>query len=96
MATTVTGFLGVIISGIYVYKHFHSLTSLLSLLRIILASLIIYIIARSFSTSGIFLIGFYLGILAIYFVLLFVFREIRKEDIQVAKDILAGLRKRRK
>jgi len=96
LATTVTGFLGVIISGIYVYKHFHSLTSLLSLLRIILASSIIYIIARSFSTSGIFLIGFYLGILVIYFVLLFVFREIRKEDIQVAKNILAGLRKRRK
>jgi len=96
LATTVTGFLGVIISGIYVYKHFHSLTSLLSLLRIILASLIIYIIARSFSTSGIFLIGFYLGILAIYFALLFIFREIKEEDIQVAKDILAGLRKQRK
>ena len=93
IATTITGILGLLISGIYVYHRFHSLTSLLSLFRILVASSIIYVIARSFSLSGIALIGYYIGLLSIYFALLFIFREIKKEDIQVAKGIFSGLRK---
>lgn len=95
VATTITGFLGVLIAGIYVYNRFHSLTSLLSLFRILAASSIIYIIVCIFSVSGIALIGYYIGLLLIYFALLFAFREIRKEDIQVAKNIFSGLRKSR-
>ncbi len=95
VATTITGFLGVLIAGIYVYNRFHSLTSLLSLFRIVAASSIIYIVACIFSVSGIALIGYYIGLLLIYFALLFAFREIRKEDIQVARDILLGLRESR-
>lgn len=90
MATTITGFLGVLISGIYVYNRFHSLTSFLSLFRIVAASSIIYIIARSFSVAGMSLIGYYVGLLLIYFALLFIFREIEKEDIQVARGIFSG------
>jgi len=90
-ATTITGFLGVLISGIYVYNRFHSLMSLLSLFRILIASSIIYIVARVFPISGISLIGFYVGLLLTYFVLLFVFREIRKEDIELARRISSGL-----
>ncbi len=93
IATTITGFMGVLIAGVYVYNRFHSLTSLLSLFRIVGASSIIYIVACIFSVSGIALIGYYIGLLLIYFVLLFIFREIREEDIQVARSILSGLRK---
>jgi O-antigen/teichoic acid export membrane protein len=95
MATTITGFLGVLMSGIYVYDRFHSLTNLLSLFRIVAASSIIYIIARSFSVAGIPLFAYYAGLLAIYFALLFIFREIEEEDIQVARGIFSGLRKLR-
>jgi len=90
VATTITGFLGVLISGIYVYRRFHALTNLLSLFRIVAASSIIYLIARSFSVSGVSLFGYYVGLILIYFVLLFIFREIREEDIQVVGGIFPG------
>lgn len=95
LATTITGFLGVLISGIYIYKRFHTLTNLLSLFRIVGASLIIYLCARVFPVSGIPLLAYYAGLLAIYFTLLFIFREIKKEDIQVARNIFSGLFKPR-
>ena len=93
VATTITGFLGVLISGIYIYKRFHILTNLLSVFRIVAASSIIYLCARVFPVSGIPLLAYYACLLAIYFVLLFIFREIKREDIQVARDIFSGLRK---
>lgn len=93
LASTITGFLGVLMSGIYVYNRFHALTNLLSLSRIVGASLIIYLIARSFSVSGVSLLGYYVGLVLIYFALLFIFREIREEDIQVARGVLSGLSK---
>jgi len=93
VATTITGFLGVLIAGVYVYNRFHSLTSFLSLFRILAASSIIYIVACSFSVSGISLIGYYIGLFFLYFALLFIFREIREEDVRVTRSILSGLRK---
>ena len=93
LATTITGFSGLLMSGIYVYRRFHALTSLLSLFRIVAASSIIYLIARNFSVSGVSLLCYYVGLILIYFALLFIFREIREEDIQVARNILSGLPK---
>ncbi len=93
LATTITGSSGLLMSGIYVYRRFHALTKLLSLFRIVAASSIIYLIARSFSVSGVSLLGYYVGLILIYFALLFIFREIREEDIQVARGVLSGLRK---
>jgi len=93
VATTITGFLGVLISGIYVYSHFHTLTDLFSLFRIVGASSIIYLCARVFPVAGIPLLAYYAGLLLIYFVLLFIFREIKREDIQVVRGVLSGLTK---
>jgi len=93
VATTITGVLGVLIAGVYVYNRFHALINLLSLFKIVTASSIIYLIARSFSVSGMSLVGWYVGLLLVYFALLFIFREIREEDIQVTRSILSGLRK---
>lgn len=93
VATTITGVLGVLIAGVYVYNRFHALINLLSLFKIVTASSIVYLIARSFSVSGISLVGWYVGLLLVYFALLFIFREIREEDIQLTKSILLGLRK---
>ncbi len=93
VATTITGILGVLISGIYVYIHFHTLTDIFPLLRILGASSIIYLCARFFPFAGIPLLVFYACLMAIYFALLFVFREIKKEDIQVARGVLSGLLK---
>ena len=93
VATTITGLLGVLIAGVYVYNRFHALINLLSLFKIVTASSIVYLIARSFSVSGMSLVGWYVGLLLAYFALLFIFREIRKEDIQLTRSILLGLRK---
>jgi len=95
LATTITGFLGVLIAGIYIYNRFHSLTNLLSLFRILVASSIIYLCARVFPVAGTPLLAYYAGLLAIYFALLFLFRETREEDIQVVRDLFSGLFKSR-
>lgn len=94
-ATAITGLLGVIIAGIYVYRHFHTLTNPFSLFRIVGASSVIYLCARVFPVSGMPLLAYYVALLAIYFVLLFIFREIKKEDIHVVRGILSGLFKSR-
>jgi len=98
MATTITGITGTLIAGVYVYRRFHILTSPYSLLRIITGSLVVYLIARIFPVSGILLVGYYVGLFFLYFALLFIFREVKRKDIQLIKDIISGslnLRKNR-
>jgi len=98
MATAITGILGTLIAGVYVYSHFRTLTSPYSLFRIITGSLIVYLIARIFPVSGILLVAYYVGLFFLYFALLFIFREIKRKDIQLIKDIISGslnLRKNR-
>ncbi|MBA7622533.1 lipid II flippase MurJ [subsurface metagenome] len=90
MATTITGFFGVLIAGAYVYRNFQTLTDPYSILRIITGSLIVYVVARIFPVSGIFLVGQYISLLFLYFALLFIFREIKKEDIWLIRDIVSG------
>ena len=96
LATTITGLLGVLISGAYVYIRFHTLTNPLSVLRIGASSFIIYLFARTFSVTGIPLLAYCVGLLIIYFVLLLILGEVRKDDIQVARDIFSGLSKSRR
>ena len=92
-ATTLSGIFGIVLSGTYVYRHFHILTNLRSIIRITVVSLVIYLFTRILPVSGMLLIAYYAGLLALYFILLFVFREIKEEDINVAKGLFSRLSK---
>lgn len=90
IATTITGITGILIAGVYVYRRFHILTSPYSLVRIVSASLVVYLIARIFPVSGMFLVGYYIGLFFLYFALLFMFGEVKRKDIQLIKDTISG------
>ncbi|OGL39386.1 MAG: hypothetical protein A2042_10015 [Candidatus Schekmanbacteria bacterium GWA2_38_11] len=88
IATTITFISGTIMAGAYIYYNFGALMEFLSFLKISLASMIVYIISIKFSVTGIIIFGEYLILFILYFLLLFLFKEIKKEDIQIVKETL--------
>ena len=87
-ATTVTTFIGTAIAATYVYREFRILVNPISFAKVVLASGIIFLIAKNYSTSGMMLIPEYIGLFAIYGMLVFAFREINKEDVEVVKRLI--------
>ena len=88
LATTITAFIGLVIAASYVFKRFGTLMSPISFIRISGASLIIYFAAISYSVSGILLVANYIFLFLVYLGLLWISREINKEDIEVVKDMI--------
>lgn len=88
LATTITAFIGLVIAASYVFKRFGTLMSPISFIRISGASLIIYFIAISYSFSGVLLVANYMFLFSVYLGLLWVSREINKEDIEVVKNMI--------
>lgn len=76
IASTITHFLGFLISYVYVTRRFMAKTFSWSFLRIIFASFIIYGMAAVYSPSGIFLLFYYAVLLCIFFSILVAVKEI--------------------
>ena len=87
LATTITTFVGMIISGVYVAKRFRALMNPMSFCKICIASLVICFIGMMFDVSGIILIGWYAVLILIYLGLLWIIREIKKEDVEIVKSL---------
>jgi len=90
LATSITCFIGLAISCIYVYKEFKTLLSLNSLFKIILASVVIYLIALRISFSHFLLPIYYVGLFSLYFFVLLILKEINYEDMSFLKEILSS------
>ena len=88
IATTITFISGTIMAGAYIYYNFGALMEFLSFLKISLATVVVYVISIKFSVTGIIIFGEYLILFILYFLLLFLFKEIKKEDIQIVKETL--------
>ena len=89
LATTITAFIGLVIAAAYVFKRFGTLMSPISFIRISGASLIIYFVAISYSFSGVLLVASYIFLFLVYFCLLWISKEINKEDIEVVKGMIS-------
>ena len=87
-ATTSTGFVGMCAAAVYVYWKFKTLVNAMSALKIVLASVVIYLIAANVSVSLVWLVPLYLGLAALYGGLLWGLREIRRDDIEMVKRIV--------
>lgn len=87
-ATTITNLIGCVLSAGYVLWHYKALIEPVSVFRIVLASLVIYVIALASPSNGIFLFINYLGSFLIFLFLLFIFREISLEDVQLVKSFI--------
>ena len=60
----------------------------ISFIRISGASLIIYFVAISYSFSGVLLVANYMFLFSVYLGMLWVSKEINKEDIEVVKNMI--------
>lgn len=87
VATTTAMFLGFLVSGIYVLWKFKTILNIKSFIRILFASIVIYVIALKIQISGIYLIAGYLILLALYVLVLYFMREFKKQDLDVLKNM---------
>jgi len=90
MATTISAITGMCIAGFYIYNKYNTLVSWKALLKIILSSLAVYLVAINVSCGGLYLLIEYMFLGAVYLLLLVLFKEITTKDLQRAKNTLKG------
>lgn len=88
IATTIASATGMVVMAAYIYKRFKVLMDLLSFLKILVASLIVFAIAHFIPFHGILLIAEYIALFGFYLFLLRLMKEIRQEDIEIVKRII--------
>lgn len=88
IATTATGLTGMIAGAAYVLWRFKTLVSAKSLLKICVASAVVYAVALNVSLSPFLLPLLYIGLFTLYLGLLLVMKELKKEDIEIFKRII--------
>ena len=89
-ATTITGIICTVITVTYILFRFRTLMSLLSIARIALASVAIYLLAYFVSIPPAWLPLLYIGLLALYGGLLILTRELTNKDLLVVKGLIPG------
>ena len=95
IATTTTSFVAVVFLGYVVFKMSKVLIDPKSLFKIIIGSTSVYLLALTYSFSGVLLLLYYIVLLGIYFLVLLLLKEIDNEDILFAKNTVVGLIKRK-
>ena len=88
IATTFASLIGMIGMSAYVYKKFKALIEIASLIKILIASIIVAAITFFIAPQGILLIIEYLALFGLYLLLLWLMQEINKEDIEIASRIM--------
>jgi O-antigen/teichoic acid export membrane protein len=79
---------------IYVFRRFQPAPDLVSLLRIALASIVVWAVARLWQPAGALLVVGYGLLGCLYLVLLLVFREIRPQELALVRSWFVPSRKR--
>lgn len=85
MATTIISAIGVVVSGVYLWRQVGVIMSFTTLWKVTLASGCLYIISKCIACSGYYLIIEYLLLSLIYLFLLWVLCEINRGDITIVK-----------
>jgi O-antigen/teichoic acid export membrane protein len=88
IASTTAFMVVAIIASIYVYHKFQTLVSPFSLIKITASSIIIWMIAIKFPMTGVNLILEIFGLCGVYVLLLFAFKEIKRQDLQILGNMM--------
>lgn len=88
ISTTVASLCVMLAAGFIVYQKFHALFSLESVLKILLAALVIYTLASVFTFEGIMLPFYVITLFIIYFILLALLKEITYKDWKKVKVLI--------
>ena len=90
VATSLSSLAVMVIMLFFVKKYFKVLVSFKTLLKVMPAAFTIYLISSFFlKTENLIFIIWALIILAIYFTILYILREIKKEDVQLLKKLIS-------
>lgn len=90
-ATTITCFVGLIVSAVWVKKKFGSLMNGSSFMRISLSSTVLFFIPRLWMVTGWKLIPYALALFGFYLLLLALLKEITRDDLDLARNFWTGL-----
>jgi len=88
MSSAIASLAGLIGGALYVFFRFGILTKISSVIRVLLATAVIFVIAVLIPVAGMLLLPFYVLLFVLYLFLLYVFGEIRSEDKTRIKKIL--------
>lgn len=87
-ATTITCLIGLIISAICVKKKFGMLMSGKSFSKILVGSVVLFIIPQFFIVSGLLFIVYAIGMFGVYFLILLALKEINEDDKEFVSRML--------
>ena len=88
LATTISLCVGVLGISLYCRKGFKTFLPCLSILKILLSGILIFVVAKLFSINGFLIILFYITLFLIYVLSLFIMGELRKEDFLYFKSAI--------
>ena len=89
LATTLAALAGVLFISFFVYRELQVFLPFSSSIKILLANLIIFSLSECFSLHGFWLFFFFIISFLFYLLLLWLFKEIKREDWQLLKGIIA-------
>ena len=87
IAALICSVISLVILCSYIFIKFRTLVEFASFLRILLSSILIFLIAYFWHFSGIWLVLTYLILFLFYLLLLYLFGEIKKEDIKLFSSL---------
>lgn len=88
LASTVSAIIGVIFFLFFVCKEFNIRLDIKSLSKVSLSSIVVYILAIYIDIGGFFLIIEYVLLFLIYFAILYLTKELKREDFILIKEIV--------
>jgi stage V sporulation protein B len=89
ISTTITGMIGLTVISIIVFKEYKALIPLKSFIKIMMGSGIIYLISILLALEGFLLLFSGVVLFLVYLGFLYMIKEIKKEDIDIVKNVLA-------
>ena len=93
-ATTLTGLAGMIAAALVVQKKFGVLMNGRSFLKILMSSLVFFVVPRLWPVSGWSLILYALGLFGFYLLLLILLKEISRDDLSLFRNLWTGMIKK--
>lgn len=88
LASLISSVVIVVIGGTYIFSKYKVLIKLKSFFRISLSSFLVFVVAYFWQGSGVLLIANYVILFLLYFLLLYLFGELNKEDYDLVKKVL--------
>jgi len=87
-SSVITTFVGMVVAGVYVYEKFGVLVNLMSTVKIVVSSVMVYYLASLWHFKGVYL-GITYGLMLLFYIcMLWLFKEIKKEDVSIVVSLL--------